>query len=167
MSADEKSDDGDEGKASQGLPGWYQGLDPEIASELGNLDVTQLYEIQSTIEWYEGGPPAHIAIRELELVVPGCGKQIVDEGIARSRLEREVVARHAFANLIKLYVSMGVAALMAIGSLSLVSYMLVTRELSPSTVAVLIPFMILGVGGPIAAARMANPRKKSSDDPEA
>lgn len=158
--------DDEESAEKSGLPAWYSELDPETAQKLEVLEPDELFGLQATIEWYDGGPPAHIAVRELDAIVPGSGKMIIDEGLERSKLERAVIDRHSRAGTRQSWISLLVASLMGLGALAFVGYFLLSKAITTQHIPILIVLMIVGVGGPIAAAHLAQNRTSRDDQEE-
>lgn len=138
------------------VPSWVSQLEPELAAKLEALETDDLYELEAYIEWYEGTPPAHIVVRGLEHAVPGYGPQLIKEGLERSKLERSIVERNSKIGAIQATISQATAALFGLISIiSSVFIVLTNDDLSTAEASVLIVMMIVGVGGPLAAALLA------------
>lgn len=152
------------------LPKWVSQLEPEIAGKLAEFDTDELFELEATIEWYDGHPPPHIAVQGLEQAVPGCGKLLIEEGIERSRLERRLANRHSWINIAQSTAAQVFAAVFSAGALGTCAYIVTSdNDLSWTKLFLTVTLLVVGVGGPISAAILANNMKLRADqnsDPE-
>lgn len=145
-------------------PNWLSQLEPEIAEKLAEFETDELLELEATIEWYDGHPPPHIAVQGLEQAVPGCGKLLIDEGIARSRLERRLADRHSWIGIAQSTAAQIFATVFGLLALGTCAYVLISDgDLGWTKMVLTIAFLVVGVGGPISAAILAGNMKLNSD----
>lgn len=148
------TNDDDDDAATQ-LPSWLGDLEPETAEQLSRLSPEQLYEVEASIEFYDGIPP-HVVVRELDIAVPGCGEEIVREGLERSKLERQLVKTQADANRKQAWMTQIATIVWTLVGLGVPSLVVLTSDdLTIGRVTIAVAIGILGVGGPLAATYMA------------
>lgn len=127
------------------VPEWFRDLGPELSNALANTDPKSLYFLQAAIQ-VNTHPPRRNILEIVREVSPGREQDIIDETIRRSHAETN---RQLIAQIAQIILAIGGMA-SGIGIFAFSDPFTFQKFLAGTMC------MIVGVGGPAAAARLAD-----------